>query len=230
MFRMLSLAIDLFAALAVLLPAVLLIQYGLFGQRGKKRLAFFTAFAVYLSLVFSVTGLPSAASPVFDPSFNWIPLLDIRNAPLSYLKNTVLNILLFMDPACRSPRRILLAGLGISLFIELLQIFTYRLTDVDDLLTNAFGAFLGYALTVRLSKKKGTCSAVPSGRPVTDAPSVRPLTDASFSRPATGTSSSRSLAAVLFAAVLLNSFFVQPALSGFLWELLLESPLWEAVR
>ena len=190
-------------------------------------------------MVFSVTGLPSAASPVFDPSFNWIPLLDIRNAPLSYLKNTVLNILLFMplgfflpamDPACRSPRRILLAGLGISLFIELLQIFTYRLTDVDDLLTNAFGAFLGYALTVRLSKKKGTCSAVPSGRPVTDAPSVRPLTDASFSRPATGTSSSRSLAAVLFAAVLLNSFFVQPALSGFLWELLLESPLWEAVR
>lgn len=212
MFRMLSLAIDLFAALAVLLPAVLLIQCGLFGQRGKKRLAFFTAFAVYLSLVFSVTGLPSAASPVFDPSFNWIPLLDIRNAPLSYLKNTVLNILLFMplgfflpamEPACRSPRRILLAGLSLSLFIELLQIFTYRLTDVDDLLTNALGAFLGYALTVRLSKKMGTCPGTSSGRP---------------------------LAAVLFAAILLNSFFVQPALSGFLWELVLESPLWEAVR
>lgn len=221
MFRMLSLAIDLFAALAVLLPAVLLIQYGLFGQRGKKRLAFFTAFAVYLSLVFSVTGLPSAASPVFDPSFNWIPLLDIRNAPLSYLKNTVLNILLFMplgfflpamDPACRSPRRILLAGLGLSLFIELLQIFTYRLTDVDDLLTNALGAFLGYALTVRLPKKKGTCPDVPSGRPATDASSARPM------------------AAVLFAAVLLNSFFVQPALSSFFWELVLKSPLWEAVR
>ncbi len=221
MFRMLSLAVDLFAALAVLLPAVLLIQYGLFGQRSKKRLVFFTAFAVYLSLVFSVTGLPSAASPVFDPSFNWIPLLDIRNAPLSYLKNTILNILLFMplgfflpamDPACRSPRRILLAGLGLSLFIEVLQIFTYRLTDVDDLLTNALGAFLGYALTVRLSKKMGTFSTAPSVRPTTNMPFVRPM------------------AAVLFAAVLLNSFFVQPALSGFLWELVLESPLWEAVR
>ncbi len=230
MFRMLSLSIDLFAALAVLLPAVLLIQYGLFGQRGKKRLAFFTAFAVYLSLVFSVTGLPSAASPVFDPSFNWIPLLDIRNAPLSYLKNTVLNILLFMplgfflpamEPACRSPRRILLAGLSLSLFIEVLQIFTYRLTDVDDLLTNALGAFLGYALTVRLSKKMGTGPGVPSGQSMTDASSDRPVTDAS---------SARLLAAVLFAAVLLNSFFVQPALSGFLWELVLESPLWEAVR
>ena len=37
MFRMLSLAIDLFAALAVLLPAVLLIQYGLFGHRTPLR-------------------------------------------------------------------------------------------------------------------------------------------------------------------------------------------------
>lgn len=212
MFRLLSLAVDLFSALAVLLPAVLLILCCLFRQRGKKRLAFFAAFAVYLSLLFSVTGLPSAASFVFDPSCNWIPLLDIRDAPLSYLKNTVLNILLFMplgfflpamEPACRSPRRILLAGLGLSLFIEALQLFTYRLTDVDDLLTNTLGACLGYALTVRLSEKKGAFPDMPPAR---------------------------AMAAVLFVIVLLHALFVQPALSGCLWDLILESPLWNAVR
>ena len=38
--------------------------------------------------------------------------------------------------------------------MELIQLFTFRATDVDDLIMNTLGAFLGYALLMLLSRKK----------------------------------------------------------------------------
>jgi glycopeptide antibiotics resistance protein len=52
--------------------------------------------AVYLTMVFSVTGLPTAYTLQFDLSVNLVPLADIVNSPLEYVKNTLLNIVLFM--------------------------------------------------------------------------------------------------------------------------------------
>lgn len=40
-------------------------------------------------------------------------------------------------------------GLAVSLGIELLQIFTFRLTDIDDLITNTAGAVMGYEISRR---------------------------------------------------------------------------------
>ena len=39
-----------------------------------------------------------------------------------------------------------------TLFIELSQLFTYRTTDVDDLITNAAGGLCGYLLARALTK------------------------------------------------------------------------------
>jgi Na+-driven multidrug efflux pump len=47
-------------------------------------------------------------------------------------------VLLFLSPV--------LFGFFTSLLIESLQIFTYRATDINDLITNAFGTFLGWIL------------------------------------------------------------------------------------
>lgn len=39
-----------------------------------------------------------------------------------------------------------LFGLGFSLSIELLQLFTFRATDINDLITNTVGTILGWCL------------------------------------------------------------------------------------
>ena len=48
--------------------------------------------------------------------------------------------------SCRSWKTTTLAGFATSALIELLQLFCFRATDVDDLLMNTLGAFLGYLL------------------------------------------------------------------------------------
>lgn len=111
-------------------------------------------FALYLLAVCSVVGIPSIQFIHLDFSFNLLPLVDMLNEPRAILLN-LLNVLLFVPlglllpafwPDYRSLRRTALAGLGLSLSIELIQIFSWRLTDIDDLLTNTLGAVLGYLL------------------------------------------------------------------------------------
>ena len=64
----------------------------------------------------------------------------------------------------------LAAGLGGSLAIELIQLalsgavgYPYRQTDIDDVILNAFGAFLGYAvfLAIRVLGRRVTGRAAP---------------------------------------------------------------------
>lgn len=45
-----------------------------------------------------------------------------------------------------SIKRVALFGFGMSLLIEILQIFTFRTTDVNDLITNTIGTIIGYFL------------------------------------------------------------------------------------
>ena len=110
-------------------------------------------FAFYSMAVFSAVGIPTAYTLRVEFSFNLIPLIDISSSPVEYIKNTILNILLFIPmgfllPAIwkeyRPIKKTVLMGLSVSVIIELLQIFTFRLTDIDDLITNTLGTFLGY--------------------------------------------------------------------------------------
>ena len=56
----------------------------------------------------------------------------------------------FLLPACferyRNWGRTLAAGFLTSLTVELIQLFTFRATDVDDLIMNTLGTILGYLL------------------------------------------------------------------------------------
>ena len=58
----------------------------------------------------------------------------------------------------------ILFGCGLSLTIELLQILTYRATDVNDLITNVFGTAIGLLLvrpiTGRYLPTGKTCAEV----------------------------------------------------------------------
>ena len=84
----------------------------------------------------------------FDPNINLIPFGD--GFSLSFL----LNIMLFIPLGFLCPliskyyqhiKNIFFIGCGLSLTIEILQLFTlYRATDIDDLITNTVGTLIGY--------------------------------------------------------------------------------------
>lgn len=117
-------------------------------------------FAFYAIALFSVVGVPAVVTFQIDFGLNLIPFIDIVNSPFAYMKNTILNIILFIPmgffvPAVwknyRSFKTMFFMGLAVSLGIELLQIFTFRLTDIDDLITNTAGTVLGYEISRRFS-------------------------------------------------------------------------------
>lgn len=143
MFRIFAIGIDVLSAAIILVPIFILLNITLFHEKSRSRQLLYMLFALSLSAIFSVTGIPSIASPPVDPSFNLIPVIDIANSPFEYLKNTLLNILLFVPlgfflpllwKEFQSLKRTVLCGLRLSLGIEILQIFTFRLTDIDDLI------------------------------------------------------------------------------------------------
>lgn len=129
---------------------------------------YYFLFAVYLSAVFSVVGLPDICYVRFDPHIN----LDLFAYMFSDAKSSFLNVILFLPMGFFLPSlwrdvfplgKTMLFGLTASAFIELLQIFTFRATDVNDLITNTFGTLLGWYV-FRLIQKT-TASKQPAGNP-----------------------------------------------------------------
>lgn len=109
---------------------------------------------LYMTAVFIVTLSPGSAIS-FPPSFtnvNLIPFKVLHTAfsnPLNFWGNIVLFIplgilLVLLFNHCQGFLFTLLTGAGISLSIELLQLFGIRATDIDDILLNTLGTVLGY--------------------------------------------------------------------------------------
>ena len=96
MVRLLSAGITCLSSIIFLVPAVIVLQYFVLRQRSFCKWFMVLLLAVYLTAVFSVTGLPTAYTLQFDLGVNLVPLADIVNSPLEYVKNTLLNIVLFM--------------------------------------------------------------------------------------------------------------------------------------
>lgn len=146
--RFLSLALDA----AVAAPVLGLIFLYLAGKCrwSRRRALSYWAMGVYLSLIFSLVGLPDIRYIRFQPHFNLTPFKYLFSD-----RTSLPNVLLFVPlgiflPALwhrfRAGWRAVLFGLWISLTIELLQIFTFRATDVNDLMTNTLGTALGWLL------------------------------------------------------------------------------------
>ncbi|MBO5523889.1 MAG: VanZ family protein [Roseburia sp.] len=203
MFRLVGIAMDVLPAAVILLPVIVTFQITLWKPVSWHRNIWMIIFALYLAAVFSVVGIPNIKYIRIEPQFNLIPVVDIVNGPLGYMKNTVLNILMFLPLGFLLPviwkefwsfKRTAVFGFALSLAIELSQIFTYRLTDVDDLITNTLGAILGYYVARVILKKTKTDTAV-SGRCCE--------------------------LAVLLGSTLLVMFFAQPYISSWLWDMVI---------
>lgn len=119
---------------------------------GKARFCL-VLYVLYLSAMFNVVGLPGIPYVGWDPTVNLIPFSEYdgpRYVWLSVMNTIMLLPLGFLLPQIwgrfRSFWDTALAGFSASLFIELLQLFSFRATDVDDLIFNTLGACLGFLL------------------------------------------------------------------------------------
>lgn len=150
-----ALLIESFAAFCILAPSFLLLNRVRF-HSGKRTVLYFL-FASYLAAVYHLTGLPTVLFITLDIHANLIP----REIFTKELVLSLLNIAMFVPLGFFLPllwkkyRRLkntLLFGVGATVFIELAQLFTYRATDINDVITNTAGALLGYLL-FRLAHK-----------------------------------------------------------------------------
>ena len=154
MYRFFLAAVDLVPAAVVLIP-FFLVMGGTVYRRAGRKCVFYCLFSLYLAAVFSLVGIPNITYVRFELNLNLIPVLGMAVD----FKNCFLNVLLFMPMGFfltvlwrdfREAGAVMRFGLGFSIAIELLQIFTYRATDVNDLITNTLGSFHGWMLAVRL--------------------------------------------------------------------------------
>lgn len=97
-------------------------------------------------------------SRLFPPRINLVPIVylfdyeSFQEALTNVLGNTAMFVPVgILWPAVfrqlDTHKKVIGAGMGLSLFIEVLQLPFYdRVTDIDDLLLNTLGYFLGYGL------------------------------------------------------------------------------------
>ena len=122
----------------------------LIGKResaGRILLSF--VFCFYLIGVLTMTGICIRAS--FSPRIVIIPFVDMIRGPV----DTALNVLLFIPMGFflallyerfDSIGKVAAAGFLLSLSVELVQMFGFGATDINDLITNVLGSCLGYGV------------------------------------------------------------------------------------
>ena len=110
-------------------------------------------------------------SRVFPPRINLVPLVYLLDylvageAVLNVVGNTAMFVPVGMIwPAVfkklDSPKKVIAAGVGYSLSIEILQLpFFERVTDIDDLILNSVGFLIGYGIYLLVKKCKKKASA-----------------------------------------------------------------------
>ncbi len=145
--RILFMCIDAALAFPFLIPAMWIMNKRYF-RNWKKALGYFV-FGAYLCAMYTVVGLPTAFYVRLEPNLQLVPFAYM----FSDYMNSLLNVALFMPLGFFLPvfwngfqklPQVGLFGFCTSLVIELLQIFTFRATDVNDLITNTLGALLGW--------------------------------------------------------------------------------------
>lgn len=144
--------VDKLLGAGVALPIISLFLFCIDRDRLKKKWFWAVLFVMYMNAMLNVVGIPSAQYIRWDPEINWIPLQDASSANIVGM---FLNVLMFVPFGAFLPiyfarfRKVsatVLAGVLMSFTIELLQLFTFRVTDIDDLIMNTLGTLLGYGI------------------------------------------------------------------------------------
>lgn len=151
MYRLFIAGLDTAVASVLIIPVFILLNQIYY--HNWKKTVFYIVFSVYLSGIYLVTGLPNISYVRFEPNINLIPFLDM----FSDFSAVLLNILLFLPlgflsaiqwESMRTYKYNLILGFCVSLSVEILQLFTFRATDINDLITNTFGNLIGWSMAM----------------------------------------------------------------------------------
>lgn len=163
---------------AIIICAVLILIFRKDRTTPEIRIVIFLlVFYYYLCVMLThIVGIPTLRDWIrlsglgesfFNPNINLLPFQD------GFRQDSVLNIVLFtplgffcplISKRYRRVKNTVFTGFGLSLTIELAQLFTmYRATDIDDLITNTAGTLLGY-VCFRLIHRLGITEAHAAGR------------------------------------------------------------------
>ena len=109
------------------------------------------------------------AAAVFPPCINLIPFVNLLNYEIykEMLINVIGNTTMFIPLGIVWPcvfkkldthAKVIAAGVGFSLCIEILQLpFFDRVTDIDDLILNSVGFAVGYGIYLLVKTVKNYC-------------------------------------------------------------------------
>ena len=148
---MLSL-LDKLCGAIVSLPLVLIYIFLFDRDRAKRKWGWMALLTLYLNAMYIVIGVPGVQYICWDPTLNLIPFQDFSP---SNIMGMVLNMVMFAPLGFLLPAyferyrhwgRTLAAGFLTSLTVELIQLFTFRATDVDDLIMNTLGTIVGFLI------------------------------------------------------------------------------------
>ncbi len=159
-------------ALEYIVPAIfiwgcgyLLFQWNLY--RRKERVSWlygliFFGFCIYMAAIFSVTVSPmyGFTGSISLYRINVVPFKTVRelfNNPLNVFGNIMMFVpvgffLVLLSEKAKNFSRTLFYGFTVSLIIEIFQLFLGRGTDIDDIILNTFGTFLGYVLSMLIQQ------------------------------------------------------------------------------
>lgn len=174
-FGLLDSIIDLFMIGAIFLLGIVFIGIVLFAlfrkntciPKIKITIAALMMYCYLCVLFTNVVGIPTLSEFIrmlhlgeglLHPNINLIPFSD--GFSLSFILNIFLFIPFgflcpFISKTFERAKTIFLIGLGLSAFIEFTQLFTlYRVSDINDLMTNVIGTMIGYLCFRLLAKLK----------------------------------------------------------------------------
>ena len=144
--------LDKLCGAIVSLPLVLIYIFVFDRERAKRKWGWMALLTLYLNAMYIVIGVPGVQYICWDPTLNLIPFQDFsaRN-----MEGMILNAVMFAPLGFLLPLyferyrhwgRTLAAGFLTSLTVELIQLFTFRATDVDDLIMNTLGTLVGFLM------------------------------------------------------------------------------------
>lgn len=197
MVRIYSTLIEIIAAAVLVIP--IMVVYNRIFFRSGKRTVVYILFGLYCVAIFALVGFPNIKSRNIDVSINVIPFIDMASDSV----NACLNVLLFVPfgfllpvlwSKFRSVKECAMMGCITSCIIEISQIFTFRTTDINDLITNTIGTVIGYYIAKYLTEK--------------------------FTKYIVSDSKDRDFYIVCISVVVVM-FMLQPFISALLWEMVL---------
>ena len=228
MLFLMDLAIGAGSGLVLSVPVLLWLEKKI--QKKEEKKPWHTAgvllFAFLLAGIITVTGVPAIYHFRFDANINMIPMVDIFTDFSQYFKNMLLFVPFgFLLPLLWKRERLVEKTVSIgflfSLFIELIQLFSFRATDIDDLLMNTLGTWVGYLLfKVILKIMPGLCERFGAG----EKPEEGSLWGEEDGKNGKGAEEREESPAaryemeLCFGIILFLMLTLQPLLSGALWE------------